>query len=87
MFWTSNLYFFLIKKKLDLRLMTHHAEPNINVLLHTVSDNLLSPVSITDWLIFCCGNLILHQKGNEKDKNRSFLIKSNKKVPRNCMQN
>ena len=28
---------------------------------------------------FCCGNLILHQKRNENDKNTNFLIKNNKK--------
>ena len=27
--------------------------------------NFLSPILVSDWLIFCCGNLILNQKRNE----------------------
>ena len=47
--------------------------------------NFLSSVPVSDWLIFCCGNSILHQKKrNENDKNSNFLMK-NKKVPRKYM--
>ena len=35
---------------------------NIMILL---AYNFLSPVLVSDWLIFCCGNLILNQKRNE----------------------
>ena len=28
-----------------------------------------------DWLIFCCGIFILHQKRNENDKNTHFMMK------------
>ena len=33
-----------------------------NVTIYGSTDNFLSPVLISDWLIFCCGNSILHQK-------------------------
>ena len=26
------------------------------------TDKFYLPISVSDWLIFCCGNLILHQK-------------------------
>ena len=36
--------------------------------LYSSTDNLLSPIPIpvSDWLIFCCGNLMLHQKKKMK---------------------
>ena len=44
------------------------------------TDNFLSPILISGWLIFCCGNLILHQRvRNQNDKNGSFMMK-NKKI-------
>ena len=42
------------------------------------TDNFLSPILVSDQLIFCCGNLILHQKNeNKNDKNTIFLMKNN----------
>ena len=37
-----------------------------------------TPVHVSDWLIFCCGNLILHQKRNENDENTNFMMKNKK---------
>ena len=42
------------------------------------ADNFLSPIPVFDWLIFCCRNLILHQKRNENDKNKFFDEKQQK---------
>ena len=39
---------------------------------HSSTDNFLSTVLVSDWLIFCCENLIVHQKKNENDKNKFF---------------
>ena len=42
------------------------------------TDNFLLPIPVSDWLILCCGNLILHQKNkNKNDKNTIFLMKNN----------
>ena len=38
------------------------------VLLYNSTDNFLSPIPVFDWLIFCCGNSILHQKKEKKEK-------------------
>ena len=50
---------------------------------YSCTDNILSPIPVSDWLIFCCGNAI--KKGNEIDKNKHFLMK-NKKMPKNFME-
>ena len=42
------------------------------------TDNFLSPIPVSDWLIYCCGNLILIKEGNENDKDINFLMKNNK---------
>ena len=42
-----------------------------------IGDNFLSPIPVSDWLNFCCGNSILiMKKGNANDKN-TFLMKNN----------
>ena len=46
---------------------------------YSSTDNFLSPILISDWLIFFFGNLILCQKRNENDKNTNFMKKKNKK--------
>ena len=38
------------------------------VLPYSSTDNFLSPIPVFDWLIFCCGNSILHQKKEKKKK-------------------
>ena len=43
------------------------------------TDNLGPPIPVSDWLIFCRGNFIFHQKGNENDKNTNFMMKKNNK--------
>ena len=48
------------------------------------TNNFLSPIPVSDWLIFCCKSSILHQKGR-KDKNAKFLTKGNKKMPKRYM--
>ena len=40
------------------------------VLPYSSTDNFLSPIPGFDWLIFCCGNSILHQKKRKKKKNK-----------------
>ena len=43
---------------------------------YSFTDNIWSPIPISDWLIFYCGNLILHQKKrNQNDKNTHFIMK------------
>ena len=44
------------------------------------TDSAGPPIHTSDWLIFCCGNLILHQKRNENDKNTNFAMKKQKKT-------
>ena len=36
------------------------------------TDNFLSPIPISDWLIFCWENLMLHKKRTENDKTHFF---------------
>ena len=36
-------------------------------------------ISVSGWLTFCLGNLILHREKNENDKSTSFMVKSTKK--------
>ena len=55
-----------------------------SILTYSFTDNFLSPIAIFDWLIFCCGNLILHQIRNENNKITNLLI-TNKKMPRKYM--
>ena len=40
---------------------------------HSSTDIFLSPIPVSVWLIFCCGNLILHRKKNENDENTFFF--------------
>ena len=49
------------------------------ILTYSSTDNFLSPIWVFHWLIFCCGNSILHQIRNKNDKNTKFLIKATKK--------
>ena len=49
------------------------------ILTYSSTDNFSSPISVFYWLIFCCGNSILHQIRNKNDKNTKFLIKATKK--------
>ena len=43
------------------------------------TDNFLTPIPVSDWLIFCCRKII-SKKRNENDKNRNFMMKSNKNM-------
>ena len=53
-------------------------------LTHSSTDNFGSPIPVSDWLIFCSGYLMLRQKKkNENDKKTNFMMKSNKKIPKN----
>ena len=47
----------------------HHALPfknqnyeSIFFYTYSTTDNFLSPIPVSDWLILCYGNMILHQK-------------------------
>ena len=46
-------------------------EPKL-ILKYSFTGNFLSSILVSDWLIFCCGNLIFHQKSHENDKNTFF---------------
>ena len=54
-------------------------------LTHSSTDNFGSPIPVSDCLIFCSGYLMLRQKKkkNENDKKTNFMMKSNKKMPKN----
>ena len=45
---------------------------------YSPSDNFLSPTAVSDWLIFCCGDFILHPKKMKITKTQ-ILIKTTKK--------
>ena len=49
---------------------------------YSSNENFLSPIPVSDCLVFCCGNLILYpkKKGNKYDKDINFMMK-NKKIP------
>ena len=40
---------------------------------HSSADNFLSPIPVSDWLIFFCGNLILHQKIRKNDTEMKMI--------------
>ena len=42
-------------------------------LTYSFTDNFLSSIPVSEWLIFCCGNFLLHQQKNENDKKTSSL--------------
>ena len=44
------------------------------------TDNFWSPIPISDWLISCCGNLIIYQKGKKNKKDKYFDEKQQKKA-------
>ena len=47
--------------------------------MYSFTDNFLSPSPVSNWLLFCCENLILHQKNEMKLlKNRNFVMKNKK---------
>ena len=45
---------------------------------YSSTDSWKPPIHVSDWLIFYCGNLILHQKKKVDDENINFLMKNNK---------
>ena len=45
-------------------IMCHSVQITCNT--YSSTDSLKSPIHLSDWLIFCCGNLILHQKKETK---------------------
>ena len=63
---------------------------NIRVLFRTLptyssTDIWKPPIHVSDWLICCCGNLILYQK-NKNDKNTNFMMKNSKKMSEKYMK-
>ena len=48
-------------------------------LAYNSADSWNPPTRVSDWLIFCCGNLMLYQKRNENDKNTNFVMKNKTK--------
>ena len=49
---------------------------DIIFILHSSTDNFLSPVPFSDWLTFWRGVLVLYQRRNENYKNTFSLTKS-----------
>lgn len=48
--------------------------------IYSSTENLLSPISVSDWLIFCYANLILHQKKEWKLLKQIFWWKTRKSI-------
>ena len=48
---------------------------------YSSTDNFLSPIRISDWLIFCCENLIRYQKKEMKYDKNTIFDKNDKKRP------
>ena len=46
---------------------------------YSSTDNFLFPIPISDWLIFCCGKLMLHKKRNQNEKHKFFDEKNPQK--------
>ena len=40
---------------------------------YSCTDSFLSLLQVSEWLMFCSGNLILHQNRNENEKNTNYL--------------
>ena len=55
----ANLFLYFFKSKYVKKI---HFSWITNTQFHWFTDNFLSPNPVSDWLIFCCGNLILYQK-------------------------
>ena len=56
-------------------------------LTYSFTDNSRPPVPVSDWLILCCGNLVLHQKKKKKKRNEKFYDKKQqKKMPKTNMK-
>ena len=53
-----------------------------NLFTYSSTDNFLSLISVSDWLIFCCGNLILIQNRMSKWLKKHFLMEISKTPPR-----
>ena len=43
------------------------------------TDSWKLPIHVSDWLILCCGNLILHKKRNENHKKHKFYNEKQQK--------
>ena len=58
------------KQSLYTMLFLSHTKIHDTIFFYTYSstDSLLSPVPVFNWFIFCCGNLILRQKKENKQK-------------------
>ena len=52
---------------MDLRAESALAKQTISI------DTFLSPLPISDWLTFCCGNLILHRKKKKRKWKKQIL--------------
>ena len=50
----------------------------LDSLTYSSADSWKPPIHVSDWLIFCCGNLIQTQN----DKNTNFMMKNKKKMPK-----
>ena len=42
---------------------------------YSLTGNFLTPIFASDWLKFCCGNLILNQKKRNKN-DKTFILNS-----------
>ena len=68
---------FLYRMKLNLR--SNHSEyfSLKSTETYISTDNFRPRISVSDWLIFCSGNLMLHLKRIENNRNTNFMMKNN----------
>ena len=45
------------------------------IIIIIISYNFQLSIRVSDWLIFCCENMILHQKRNKNDKNECAKLR------------
>ena len=59
----------------------------LSVLPRIISNNFLSPIPVSDWLIFCGGILILYQKKKRTRKKHKFYNEKQQqeKVKKACL--
>ena len=51
------------------------------------TDNFRPRISVSDWLIFCSGNLMLHLKRIENNRNTNFMMKNSTNIINNNNNN
>ena len=52
---------------------------NLSKITYSSTNSWKPLIHVSDWLIFCCGNLILDKKINKNDKNTNLMMKTTTK--------